>query len=201
MKINQIHIINDGYVNCKSVFYSAQNILDNARFTFSTGINKLKGEIDSGNWAVSYLLSMYKYRPKDFVLFNEPSVTVNNQYIPMKEFSKFSCYMDKIYPLFSKKASVKKLIMQGLDYSKNNYSINDIKDLFCLSDQRFGRPLAGVGNEIFRAMSAIAFAYNKQIFCFPWLSKMRFDGYHENLTVLLQILEDLKKIVILPVGI
>lgn len=202
MKISNISIKNEGYVYCKSAFYSAQDGLSNCScYYFSPGINKLIGEIDSGNWAISYLLSMYKYRPEDFVLFEQHKVTVNSQEISLNEFSKFSCYMDKLDPLFSSNRSVKKLIMQGLDHSKLNCSYNDIKNLFYIDSERFERPLNGVGNEIFKAMAAIGFSYKKEIFCFPWLSNRRFESYHENLTSLLQLLEKLEKTVIIPVGI
>ena len=201
MNIKKIIISNDGYIHCKSNFYSSQDILNNTSFHFGVGINKLTGEIDSGIWAISYLLSMYKQRPEDFILFEQPKVTVNSQEISLNEFSKFSCYMDKLDPLFSSNHSVKKLIMQGLDHSKLNFSYDDIKNLFCIDSERFERPLKGVGNEIFKAMAAIGFSYKKEIFCFPWLSNRRFESYHENLTTLLQILEKLEKIVIIPVGI
>jgi len=201
MNIKTISISNDGYIHCKSNFYSSQDILNNENFNFEVGINKLIGEIDSGIWAISYLLSMYNHRPEDFVLFEQPKVTINNKCISLNELSEFSCYMDRLDPLFSSNHSVKELVMQGLEYSKIKYTVNDIKKLFSLDDQRFERPLSGVGNEIFRAMSAIAVAYNKQIFCFPWLSNKRFESYHENLTTLLQILKSLEKTVIIPVGI
>ena len=200
MEISNISIKNDGYVYCKSSFYSAQDSLSNhSCYSFSRGINKLIGEIDSGNWAVSYLLSMYKHRPEDFVLFEQPIVAVNNKWISLNELSEFSCYMDKIDPLFSANNSVKEHIKQGLDYSKLNCSYDDIKNLFYIDSERFDRPLKGVGNEIFKAMAAIGFYYKKEVFCFPWLSNSRFESYHENLTGLLQILENLEKTVIIPV--
>ena len=202
MEISNISIKNDGYVYCKSSFYSAQDSLSNhSCYSFSRGINKLIGEIDSGNWAVSYLLSMYKHRPEDFVLFEQPIVAVNNKWISLNELSEFSCYMDKIDPLFSANNSVKEHIKQGLDYSKLNCSYDDIKNLFHIDSERFERSLKGVGNEIFKAMAAIGFSYKKEIFCFPWLSNKRFESYHENLTSLLQILEKLEKTIIIPVGI
>ena len=201
MNIKKIIITNDGYIHCKSNFYSSQDILNNTSFNFGVGINKLIGEIDSGIWAISYLLSMYKHRPEDFVLFEQPKVIVKSQVISLNEFSKFSCYMDKLDPLFSSNHSVKKLIMQGLDHSKLNCSYDDIKNLFYIDSERFERPLDGVGNEIFKAMAAIGFSYKKEIFCFPWLSNRRFESYHENLATLLQILEKLGKTVIIPVGI
>lgn len=201
MKIGNMSIKNEGYVYCKSSFYSAQDILSNdSCYTFSIGINKLIGEIDSGNWAISYLLSMYKHRPDDFVLFEQPQIVVNNKWISLNELSEFSCYMDKLDPLFSDTNSVKEHIIQGLGHSNLNYSYDDIKNLFYMDNERFGRPLKGVGNEVFKAMAAIGFSYKKEIFCFPWLSNRRFESYHENLTTVLQILEKLEKTVIIPVG-
>ena len=202
MKISNISIKSEGYVYCKSSFYSAQDSLsDCSCYSFSRGINKLIGEIDSGNWAISYLMSMYKYRPKDFVLFEQPQIAVDNRCISLNELSEFSCYMDKLYPLFSTDNSVKEHIVQGLEHSKSNYTYNDIKNLFHIDSERFERPINGAGNEIFKAMAAIGFSYKKEIFCFPWLSDKRFNGYHENLTTLLQILKGLEKTVIIPVGI
>ena len=201
MSIEKISITNNGYIHCKSNFYSSQDILDDVNFNFGVGTNKLIGEIDSGNWAISYLLSMYKHRPKDFTLFEQPKVTVNNKLISLNELSKFVCYMDRLDPLFTSNHSVKKLIMQGLKHSKLNCSYDDIKNLFHIDSERFERPLTGTGNEIFKAMAAIGFSYKKEIFCFPWLSNKRFENYHQNLTTLFQILDSLEKIVILPVGI
>lgn len=201
MQINNVNVKNEGYVYCRSSFYSAQDSLSGySCYTFSTGINKLFGEIDSGNWAVSYLLSMYKYRPEDFILFELPSASVNKKLISLNELSEFSCYMDKIDPLFSTCNSVKRLITQGLESSKSNYLCDDVKNLFHIDSERFERPLTEVGNEIFKAMSAIGFSHSKEIFCFPWLSEKRFESYHDNLTAVLSILENLKKIIILPVG-
>ena len=202
MKISNISIKNEGYVDCKSCFYSAlDGLSNNLCYSFKPGINKLIGEIDSENWAVSYLLSMYVHRPKDFILFERPEVTVNGKIISLNELSEFACYMDKLYPLFSTSRSVKKQIIRGLKSSKLNYSYDDIKNLFQIDSERFERPLTGVGNEIFKAMAAIGFSYKKEIFCFPWLSSMRFEGYHLNLTYVLQTLEKLEKTVIVPIGI
>lgn len=201
MKINNINVQNEGYVHCKSVFYSAHDSLSNcSRYTFSPGINKMIGEIDSGNWAISYLLSMYKHMPKDFTLFENPQIFVNDKSVSLNEFSETSCYMDKLYPLFSDSKSVKKLVVDGLKHSKSKYSTEDIMDMFCLDSERFERPLNQAGNEIFRAMAAIGISYGKEIFCFPWMSRKRFDYYNKNLIHALSVLEKLKKIVILPIG-
>ena len=72
--------------------------------------------------------------------------------------------------------------------------------MFQLDEQRFERPISQVGNEVFRAMAAIGYAHEKEIFCFPWLSKERFDSYRNNLADLLPILEKIGKIAIIPIG-
>ena len=52
-------VTNDGYVHCKSRFYTSRDLLSERRtYNFHIGENMLRGEIDSGVWAVSYLLSM-----------------------------------------------------------------------------------------------------------------------------------------------
>ena len=201
MRISSIKVQSEGYVHCKSNFYSAHDCMSNGScHTFLPGINTLMGEIDSGNWAISYLLSMYVHRPEDFVLFGQPQINVNNNLICLDELAPFSCYLDELDPLFSVHDSVAQLIKHGLQSSHSNDSCEDIRKLFHMDSERFERPLAGVGNEIFKAMAAIGYANDKKVFCFPWLSKKRFESYHENLTDLLRTLDDLGQISIVPVG-
>lgn len=201
MKINRIQVQTGGYVSCKSNFYSSEDVLQTgSSYVFVAGVNKLIGEIDSGNWAVSYLLSMYKHRPKDFVAFESSNVLVNNETVSLHELSRYSCYMDESYPLFSTKATIRKLIANGLKKYPINATPDDIKKLFFLDDQRFERPLKCVGNERFRAMAAIGYCHQKEIFCFPWLSDMRFEYYHRNMAYTLELLNNLGKVAIVPVG-
>lgn len=201
MIINDIKISCSGYIYCKSSFYSAQDLFSNkVEFNFFTGTNKLVGEIDSGVWAISYLISMYEYQKKDFILHEQPIVMVNNKLAHLSEISKLSCYIDESYPLFSSNVSVRKLITKGLKKSEIKYSVDDIKNIFSLDDQRFERPLRCIGNERFRAMTAIGYSYGKEIFCFPWFSNKRFECFHNSIPYSLKILEHFKKISILPLG-
>ena len=55
MNINKIQIRADGYIHCKSCFYSAFDVLSSdSGYTFSQGTNMLVGEIDSGGWLSSF---------------------------------------------------------------------------------------------------------------------------------------------------
>lgn len=201
MIIDRVTVRNEGYVYCKSKFYTVQDGLSKySSYTFSRGVNRLVGDIDSEVWAVSYLLSMYKYCPEDFVLFEQANVIVNGTVTSLNELSEFSCYMDESYPLFSADKSVKEHVIQGLNYSKLHLSCDDVEKLFHIDKERFERPLKSLGNEILKSMAAIGFSYGKEIFCFPWLSVKRFNGYHENMNFTLKTLEELGKIIILPIG-
>lgn len=201
LKIKKISIASEGYIHCHSCFYSSQDGLSNdLKFTFSTGINRLYGEIDSGVWAVSYLLSMYSHSPQDFILFKQPVAVVNGCDWSLANISKYSCYMDTLYPLFAQKRSVKNLVIDSLKREKSKYTSDNIRELFRMDSERFERPISGLGNEIFRAMAAIGYCNNKEIYCFPWLSKQRFENYHGHLTDVLNILDELEKIIVLPIG-
>lgn len=200
--INEITFKNEGYLYCKSVFYSSYNVLNlSMNFKFTTGVNKLFGEIDSGAWGISYLFSMYAYDVQKELFFNPLFANVDGYEIPLETLSKSCCYLDeKTYPLFSKKhKTVRNLIQKGLRKTKNNKTTKEICELFMLDPERIERPICNVGNEKFRAMAAIGYAHGKQIFCFPWMSQRIYNHYSSNILTLLDILEKLKKIVILPV--
>lgn len=201
MKIEYIQVMNQGSIECKSIFYKAFDYLSfDATYTFSCGINQLNGEIDSGIWGTSYLLSMYQYRPKDFVIWEKPEVTVNKTVLTLEKLSKYTCYMDQLYPLFSSQASVRHLVKRGIKRHQLSYTSEEIRDLFHMDAERFERPIKAVGHEMFRAMAAIGYVHGKQVFCFPWLSQRIFQAYHGHMTDLLDILDRLDKIVILPLG-
>jgi hypothetical protein len=200
--IHAIKVQNDGYIICKSSFYKARDTLSGKPYTFTAGINKLVGEIDSGNWAVSYFLSMYKPKSNRFIVFDRLEVTVNDEVYSMDEFLKLSCYIDESYPLFSdtKVKTVREMVEQALQQNDLPHTVDEIRELFQMDNERFGRPLREVGNQIYKAMAAICFCHKKEVFCFPWLSHKRFEYYHGNLTGLLDVLSGLNKVVIVPVG-
>lgn len=201
MKVLNVKIRNSGYVFCKSRFYSAHDVLnENVEYVFFTGVNQLVGEIDSGNWGISYLIGMYPYILEKTCLFLPTTALVNDVEFSLEKLAEFSCYMDTEFPLFDKQDTIRNLVQQGVEKSNLPESVDTIRELFQIDSQRFDRPLSGVGNEIFKAMSAIGFSYGKQIYCFPWLSKKRFEGYHRHMTDLICILESLGKVVILPIG-
>ena len=196
MKIDNISIEVDGFVKCISCFYTVEDVISTVKeFFFKVGENKLLGSIDSGIFAISYLVGTEK--SKKSVLGNS-IVKINNEASTFDELHKYSCYIDTSYPLFSSGKSVKSLIIKGLKKSKSKNKYEEIKNLFCLDDERIDRPLKACGNEKIRAMAAIGYAFGKQVFCFPWLSKRRYSYFYNHIKYAVDTLTSLGAIVIVP---
>lgn len=198
MKIHSIRVLNNGYIKCNGEYFKHNDFLDEQNiYEFFKGINILVGEIDTSIYAISYLISMYNRIDKK-LLFMPFSATVNGEKMSLAELCSYSCYMDVTYPLFRTNKSVRKLVIKGLKKSGIKMTVAQIKNLFQLSDDRFERPIKRNGNEKYRAMAAVAVAYGKQIFCFPWFSKKMYAYFQTNFNFLFDRLNQLDMIVIFP---
>lgn len=198
MIINDINILNfSASVLCKSSRYTAQAFYDNEEVHITSGINKLDCDIDGSGWAVSYMLSMYKYRPKD-IFWDSPEILLNGNISTVDSVSVNACYMDEIHPIFSRDKTVRKLIEEGIKKNRLNVPAEYFRDMFAIDKNRFERKLSQVGNERFRCMSAIGCAHSKSVFCFPWLSKKLVNYYGLNLQFPMEVLQSQQKIVVFP---
>ena len=187
-------------MNCKSSFYSVDDVLNSQEFEFKKGSNILQGEIDSGIFAITYIIAMYKKTNKK-TLFLPLVAEVDGVNIELSELSKTACYMDMTNPLFSSRKSVVCLINKGLKKSKLPYTAKEILEGFFISDFKYKMPVRACGNEKIRIMAAIGYAWGKEIFCFPWYSKHRYENaFGENISFSTEKLSELGKIVICPIG-
>lgn len=204
MKIESIEVVNDGYINCKSSFYTTCDMINElVTYHFINGLNTLVGDIDSGVWGISYLLSMYKYDKNNENkkrIFLPLTITVNHHMVNLEQFWTYSCYMDRIYPLFASKKTVEHQVLKGIKKNGFKETDDEIRELFHIDKDRFIRPLSCVGNELFRCMAAIGYVNMKEVFCFPWLSRIRYNGFHKHMDDLFDILCSLNKILIVPLG-
>ena len=192
---NGFSITQDGYVQCRSSRYTCDTTIDNEEFHFSPGLNILKGDIDE-SWAISYLLSMYSERPKDFMLESEPEIVAKDKRISLNDISGSICYIDECYSLFKSKKQVKSLIENGISSTGNQMTANEIVQIFSL--EQLDRQVRYCGNEKWRSMCAIGCAYGKDIFCFPWISRKMGKYYQGHLKKVISELCKLQKIIILP---
>ena len=186
----------DGFVHCKSSHYTCCTTIKNEEFHFSSGLNVLKGDIDE-SWVISYLLSMYSEKPKDFTLHSPPEIIVEDKRISLNDISGSICYIDEYYySLFKSKKSVKSLIEKGISSTGNKMTTDEIIQSFSL--ERLDRQVQYCGNEKWRSMCAIGCAYSKDVFCFPWISKKMGKYYKEHLKKVISELCKLQKIIIFP---
>lgn len=202
MNIKKLDIVSqgDGTVNCRSRFYSAFSGFPYLKtFHFTVGKNVLYEEIDSGAWALCYAMSMYGI-DKEIQITNEPDIRLNGNLCTLSELAPHCCYMDPLYPLFSKKISVKQAVEHGIKRNSLPYYAENLRVLFKIDKDRYERPLSGMGNEIFKAMGAIGVAEDKDIFCFPWQSRERCAGYHLHFSQTADALAELGKIAVIPLG-
>lgn len=187
----------EGFFYCNSKFGKYNQACQNVSCTFKPGINILFGDVDSGAWGLSYALSSDN-KNKNSIIFSEtPVIIYNDKNYSVGDLRAKAIYLDKNDSFFSSKP-VRKQIEINLEKSFHSGDVNGIRDLFCISDFRYDRRLTGVGNEIFKCLSAIGYAGNKSIYCFPWLSKRVVNSLGKNLSFVFKILSYLNKIVILP---
>ena len=130
-------------------------------------------------------------------------ILLNEMEIAADELTKYSCFVsENIYTdlnLAQERSTPKACIERALAISLQPYSVDQIKALFCLSDERFERPLAYASGEIWFISIAINFALGKQIFCYPWLNARdiaRFEiAYRHGI---IKLIKDAGKIVLVP---
>ena len=203
-RIANIEINFDGSVWCESRFYRVDDLVSCLKtYRFRTGVNFLKGDIDSGNWAVSYFVSMYdssSYHQEGKWWVDECTARINGNPVQLEELTRQTCYLEKTYPLFSTHRSVYELVADGIRQNGLPYTPEQICGMFEIYPGRFEREIEHTGNEQFKARAAIGFCHNKQVFCFPWMSKRRYDAFHLHMPHLLRILKRLGKIAIVPIG-
>ena len=199
MDINNIVTKISGYVTCKSPYYQCRVTMDKRNvYEFNKGVNKCYEEFDSPSNGISYLISMYKFIDKKMI-FPETSIEVNGESISLEELSKYAFYVETNTSELNRK-SVRTLIKQGLQKSKENYTIEQIIEMFQLSHERLDCPPSKCGNERYRSLVAIGVAQGKQIFCFPWMSKKMYEYFKGHISFVEEKLTELNKIVIMPLS-
>ncbi len=187
-----------GYFTIHTHFYEINCTCDNYSTDFHQGLNVIYGDIDTNGNAISYTLSMARYNKKDIILFPESQIIVDDVISDFKTIGNNCCFIDEGFPLFCTKKTVRRNIETALRRSKLDCSSKDIKDIFEISNDRYNYSLNQVGNERLRCMAAIGYAYNKQIYCFPWTSEKMIRYYGKNMTGLLDILSIQSKMILLP---
>ena len=145
-------------------------------YTFKKGkIYGLISDFGCGSWGVATSLGgrcSENYNGK---------VVLDGQIISAKLLSSYACYVAEYFianvNMDNTHLTTKECIKHALEISGQPFSVEDIKNIFCLSDARFERPLANISGEIWLASLAVNFALGKTIFCYPWLNLKDVDRF------------------------
>ena len=183
-----------GKAICRSEIYSSKESFIPITYDLSGGnIYGLISDFGRGSWALATCVGGMG----DCV---DGEIYLDDKKIEHKELANYSCYMGQTtfseISLGNGVLSAKTCIERALSISKLPNTLHDIKNSFCLSDERFERDLKYVSGEIWRISAAIGFALDKKIFCYPWLNT------HDAMVSLdyniLDLLRRSKKIVLIP---
>lgn len=183
---------------CYSRFFDAHSVCDTNSFSFSSGVNILKGDIDTSGFCISYALSMLHTNGCDGFIRDGAEYYINNKRIYEDELKNIICYIDERSALFQTQMTVEEAVIDGLTKYNSMLSSDEIQNLFKISPDRYQRGLRGVGNERFKCMLAIAYANQKSIYCFPWMSKKQISYYGKNILDMLELLDNFDEITIFP---
>lgn len=188
-----------GYINCKFNFGQYTFAMTELSFLFESKLYYLYGEIDSGNWAISYLLS--HCNDKDNMIWEEAEYTLNSQPCTLFEIGQHCCYISKSHNnMFREKTrkTVKHFVEKNLAKSKVKLTVEEIRNLFEIDESRFERPIYQTGNMSLRCAAAIGLAADKQVYCFPWFSKKMYRYYKPHIIAIVDALRSQNRTILLP---
>lgn len=188
-----------GHFVCKSNFNISKITVSEFTDTFFNGVTVLQGEIDSVGWVLCYALA-FCGKDRRIIIDTNSKIDFNGENYQLDKFSQKVGYIDPvIYSSFIKRrVTVRQYIYHILSKSKSIISIEEVKNAFNLSGNRFNRPLCENGNETLRAIAAIEYAKDKEVFCFPWFSTKMLSYYWGHVEAICDFLNQKKKIVLLP---
>lgn len=184
--------------NCRTDYQFCRKSFLSITYQFEkNNVYGLVSDFGCGSWGlVTCIGGRAEERGKGKILLNDKEILSN-------ELSVYSAFVtEKIFPEINSSENlmtVKECIQKALEISGQEYSAEEIKSIFRLSDERFDRPLEYVSGEIWLISMAINFALGKQIFCYPWLNERdinRFEIAYE--LGVIDYLRERGKIILVP---
>lgn len=187
-----------GHFHCKSKYNTSFVTVNKFNASFESGVTVLRGDIDSAGWALCYALNFAA--DKESFAEKDTAVYLDGTPYTLEAFSQKAGYIDSCGRDSRKddRVTVRQHVERALRENGLNFTVDDIKTAFQLTDSRFQSPLMENGNEALRAVAAIEFAKGKDVFCFPWFSVKMLCYYAEHIRAICNFLNQQGKIVLLP---
>ncbi|TCM96369.1 hypothetical protein EV294_105236 [Paenibacillus sp. BK033] len=174
--------------------YSMIDSIRDFNLTIEPGkIYGLVGSMGSGGWLLSYFLAGKEELLSECLDMSHSIVTLDDDPVNNEVLKRISCYVGegvaefpyrsfKTYPgpltwKLKKVRSVADQIAEGIKRSGNPLTLGQIAGMFELTgldkpkryQGKIHRPLAFNSGERWRASLAIGYAFQKQLYCVPWI--------------------------------
>ena len=198
-------IIKNFYVDTECEFGivgKVRCICENVSYTFKTGVYALTGEINMGGWALSYTLTPNK---KSYIYLNPHTNTeyfFNGNNLPLEKIQELSIYVGEVPKKkilnYNRNNTIKSIVEKSLKKNNSKYTVDEIQQMFKITNERFNRSILQSGYEVFRMSAAVGLANNKKIFCFPWLDYHFYQDYYELFKNICLTLKEQDCIVLVP---
>lgn len=135
----------------------------------------LFGHIGDGAIGVSYALA-------GRIPFGRGTVSIDDRQCSTDDLSSFSkvAWFEKPTRRWSRRKTVREQIEVALRTGSNQYGVSgieELKELFMLSEGRLDRPLSQYSHERWRASLAIGLAEGKRVFTIPWMNPAYASAY------------------------
>lgn len=168
---------------------------NNFTYFFSSGVYILRGDIDSGAWALCYAIS---HKSNKVIISESTSFFIDGSKISPKNIYKFVCYIgerkrNKIF--FNSKffPYIKKIVKKY----KFNISAIELFKLFNIDKDYYYRKIKYLGSEYYQLfLLLLGFIKGKKIFTTSWCGSLNFDC--QSLNKIGKILETQGCILIIP---
>lgn len=197
MNNKKLELINvSGGFECELFNYGKmRDTIGHFNYNFSPGIYVLRGEFGMGGWALTEILCGREKNFSGKILFEEKAI----DWMKLQE---ISCYVGDVMRIKGHRLFEKRTIHTQIDYAVNKglaygKRLDEVKEMFELSESRFERPIQQCSGERWRISMAVGYAFEKRIYCFPWVNG-KFLQSLMCLELCLQHLLNTNAIVIIP---
>lgn len=197
-KVNTLAIEDLSVIGTCNLFHYGKVVdcINHFNYEFTGGkVYGIIGEFGFGGAALTNCLT-------GIIPMHEGKIYYNGNNVSQMQISKKCCYVgdDVVKARYLKRhMTIKEQIEYGLrNIKSSSLNVNEIQNLFLISDERFTRRLKYVSGERWKASAAIGYANGRSIYCYPWLNTKDIEHLKEQISGTIEILKNAGAIIIVP---
>ena len=157
-------------------------------------LNGTVGEFGNGGAVLSYILANNTNLYEGKIYIDDKKETIS----PIVENSWYIGYDIYGFRKPLKRKTIRKQIMDGVRESHCDLNADAIQNMFEVSEAGARKSIQKVGMERWKASTAIGYAYQKKIFCYPWMNSYDVKLFGEQIAKSIKVLTDNNCTVIFP---